>query len=314
MTGSPSPYITSISLFLKYYLYRTTSLAQGNQPRQRPNLSRLSAIDKSSSIGDITTDRATTTTTKMLQAISNTHDSHVLRTSSTSAANVQSSRSDAKLHLLIAASGSVATIKLPNIINALSRHQNLSIRVILTSSATHFLAGQSSEQPTVSALSHLPNVDAVYTDSAEWTPAWKRNAPILHIELRKWAHLLVIAPLSANTLAKITSGICDNLLLSVVRAWDTTGTVDADGKLRKKILVAPAMNTAMWKHPITARQIRVLEEEWGGEEGWFEVLHPIEKTLACKDVGTGAMMEWTMIVEVIEESLGLAYQGANGEA
>lgn len=59
--------------------------------------------------------------------------------------------------------GSVATIKLPSIIQALSKYPSdqLSIRVILTPSASHFLAGQSKEQPTISGISHLPNVDAV---------------------------------------------------------------------------------------------------------------------------------------------------------
>jgi phosphopantothenoylcysteine decarboxylase len=207
---------------------------------------------------------------------------------------------DGKAHLLLAASGSVATIKLPNMIQSLSHHPNLSIRVILTASAKHFLAGQSKEQPTVSSLLHLPNVDAVYDDASEWGPEpWRRGAEVLHIQLRKWADILVIAPLSANTLAKVVAGMADNLLTSVVRAWDTTGKIDG---VHKKILVAPAMNTAMYLHPITAQQVRVLEEEWD----WFEVLPPQQqKTLACGDIGSGAMKEWTQIVKVVEERMGL---------
>ncbi len=54
-------------------------------------------------------------------------------------------------------------------------------------------------------------------EETRWT---KRGDPVLHIELRKWADALVIAPLSANTLAKISSGICDNLLTLVCRCWD----------------------------------------------------------------------------------------------
>ena len=119
--------------------------------------------------------------------------------------------------------------------------------------------------------------------------------------------MMVIAPLSANTLAKIVGGLSDNLLTSVVRAWDTEGIIDGR---RKRILVAPSMNTAMWRHPVTKRQVRVLEEEWGvrreGEgEGWFEVLLPMEKELACGDVGDGAMKDWREIVGVIEERMGL---------
>lgn len=120
-------------------------------------------------------------------------------------------------------------------------------------------------------------------------------------------------------LAKIVGGMADGLLASVVRAWDTTGLIDGvnlqmggggEAPVRKRIVVAVAMNTAMWKQPVTARQIRILEEEWGvsgggegGEgkgspEGWFEVLRP-------QEVGDGEMKDWREIVKVIEERLGL---------
>ncbi|KAF6832556.1 phosphopantothenoylcysteine decarboxylase [Colletotrichum plurivorum] len=214
------------------------------------------------------------------------------------AAEVAASRSDGKKHLLLCGSGSVAVIKIHNIIDALSRHKNLSIRVILTAAATEFLRGQAAEQPSLEHIRGMPNVEAVHLDADEWQAPWRRGSSILHIELRRWADVMVVAPLSANTLAKVTSGFSDNLLLSVIRAWDFDGTVD--GK-RKKILVAPAMNTAMHAHPITAKQIKVLEEEWK----WFEVLQPGEKALACGDVGRGAMIEWTEIVRITEDRLGL---------
>ncbi len=77
-------------------------------------------------------------------------------------------------------------------------------------------------------------------------------------------YILAIAPLSANSMAKMTTGLADNLLLSVVRAWDTTGEIDTSIKhdMKKSIVVAAAMNTAMWKHPITKNQIKVLENDW----------------------------------------------------
>ena len=217
---------------------------------------------------------------------------------------------DGKKHLLLAASGSVATIKLPNILNALSSYKFLSIRVILTKTAAKFLTGQSAEQPPLEDLKCMKNVDAIYFDEDEWTKPWIRGDNILHIELRRWAHLMVIAPLSANSLAKMTAGISDDLMLSVLRAWDTTGTIDG---LKKRVIVAPAMNTAMWRHPITKKQIQVLEDDWGiskSPDGWVEVLRPIEKTLACGDVGDGAMMEWKQIVSVIEARL--HFVGAKG--
>ena len=93
--------------------------------------------------------------------------------------------SDGKNHLLLGGSGSVATIKLPNMLRSLSTHPALSIRVILTAAAVQFLSGASAEQPTVASLLSIPNVDAVYTDQDEWVHPWTRGAPILHIELRK---------------------------------------------------------------------------------------------------------------------------------
>ncbi|KAL2157739.1 hypothetical protein VTH06DRAFT_5222 [Thermothelomyces fergusii] len=236
----------------------------------------------------------------MLQSASNKPDSRSGPSQLNSVESLAAARNDGKKHLLLAASGSVATIKLPVIIKALAKYEGaLSIRVVLTESAAHFLAGQSSEQPTVASLLELPNVEAVYRDDDEWGPQpWRRGASILHIELRRWADLLVVAPLSANTLAKVVNGISDNLLTSVIRAWDTDGSIDMKKKL---IVVAPAMNSAMWRHPVTAKQIRVLEEDWGvngGSEpavdnsapshlGWFKVIMPISKTLACGDTGDG---------------------------
>jgi phosphopantothenoylcysteine decarboxylase len=228
------------------------------------------------------------------------HDAHHEYKMRDSTEALELARSDGKRHILLAASGSVATIKLVQIINGLKHQENISIRLILTQSASEFLAGQSIEQPTVDQVSRLPHVDAIYSDAHEWAQPWKRNAPILHIELRRWADVLVIAPLSANTMAKIVNGLCDNLLTSVVRAWDTTGSVDG---VKKKILVAPAMNTAMFAHPITATQLKVLDKDWGGENGWFEVLQPISKSLACGDVGNGAMVSWETIVEAIVEAI-----------
>ncbi|KAF2809797.1 halotolerance protein [Mytilinidion resinicola] len=213
-----------------------------------------------------------------------------------------------KYHILLCASGSVATIKIPVIIAALARYSNISIRIILTKSATAFLAGQSTEQPDLDTIFTSPNVDGIYEDEDEWKQPWVRGNKILHIELRRWADIMVVAPLSANSLAKIAGGLCDNLLLSTIRAWDTTGELDVvrHGLEKKVIVVAPAMNTAMWKHPITAQHVKLLENDWGVENGgWIQVLRPAEKELACGDTGIGAMVNFQEIVEVIVARLGL---------
>lgn len=137
----------------------------------------------------------------MLQAISSKHDAHHERQRKNSLASLTNSLRDNKKHLLLAASGSVATIKLPLIIEALAeRHsqrnssQELSIRVLLTPSATRFLAGQSREQPPVSSLLSMPCVDGVYVDADEWREPWKRGDAILHIELRRCKPALTLSP------------------------------------------------------------------------------------------------------------------------
>lgn len=215
---------------------------------------------------------------------------------------------DSKFHLLLAASGSVATIKIPNIIKGLSGVPRLSIRIILTNSAREFLQGQAQEQPSLDALAKYPNVAGIHLDEDEWHPTWTRGAAILHIELRRWAHALIIAPLSANTLAKVANGICDNLLTSVIRAWEVVRTPPfANGDTKplttqasthqKRIIVAPSMNTAMWNHPLTAQQLALFGRD--RMMHWIEALMPIQKTIACGDTGNGAMCEWSVIVERI---------------
>ena len=95
----------------------------------------------------------------------------------------------------------------------------------------------------------------------------------------QWADVLVIAPLSANTLAKLAIGLCDTLLTCVFRAWDK-------GRRDKPIVVAPAMNTKMWEDPVTALHLGALRERYA-----IRTVGPVVKQLACKDVGMGAMAE-----------------------
>lgn len=232
---------------------------------------------------------------------------------------------DNKHHLLLAATGSAAAIYIPNMIHMLSQHSNLSIRLIFTSSAAQFLAGQSPEQPSLASIGAMPNVDGIYVDEDARTSPWTSDAKILHIELRRWADLLVVSPLTANTMAKMACGVCDNLLLTTIRAWDASGVLSQPHIVskfditrkpifmtrevtvsKKHIIVAPAMNTAMWSHPITKTHIELLEQTWGVQNGgWVEVLRPIPKELSCGDIGDGAMREWKDIVHRIEEVLNI---------
>lgn len=142
-------------------------------------------------------------------------------------------RVSGRFHLLIGCTGSVASIKIPEMITEIRRHcgqhsSNVLIRVVATENALRFF-----DRELVAASNDgVP----VFSDIDEWTTWKQRGDPILHIELRKWADLMLIAPLDANTLAKIANGLCDNLLTSIVRAWDP----------KKPLYFAPAMNTYMW--------------------------------------------------------------------
>eukprot|EP00750_Incisomonas_marina_P002588 INCI1247.1.p1 GENE.INCI1247.1~~INCI1247.1.p1 ORF type:complete len:176 (-),score=36.98 INCI1247.1:276-803(-) len=126
---------------------------------------------------------------------------------------------------------------------------------------------------------------AVLEDKDEWSGySDVRRDTVLHIDLRKWADACVVAPCSANTLAKAAAGLSDNLVSCVLRAWDFT----------KTIVLAPAMNTYMWAHPVTKQNLAQLQT-WG-----YAVVDPAAKVLACGDVGHGALAAVPSIVQAVE--------------
>ncbi|XP_029607824.1 phosphopantothenoylcysteine decarboxylase [Salmo trutta] len=174
--------------------------------------------------------------------------------------------------VLVGVTGSVAALKVPLLVSQLLELPGVDVRVVTTEHAKHFY------NPAEVAV-------RVYSDANEWELWRQRSDPVLHIELRRWANLFLIAPLDANTLGKISSGICDNLLTCVVRAWDTS----------RPLLFCPAMNTAMWHHPITSRQVDGLKEF-----GYVEI-PCIAKKLVCGDQGKGAMAEVSTIVDVVQQ-------------
>jgi phosphopantothenoylcysteine decarboxylase len=185
---------------------------------------------------------------------------------------------EATINILLGVTGSVATIKTSNIIQELKSRlptNKVNICLVPTAKALHFLPDNLPDD--------LQGCDQVHLDAEEWS-AWQgRGDPVLHIELRKWAHILVVAPLDANTLAKMSNGLADNLLTCIARAWD----------FNKPCLFAPAMNTLMWEHPVTSGQVDKLKE-WGYTE-----IPCIEKVLMCKDKGQGAMAEPETIAEYV---------------
>ncbi|EFC44462.1 predicted protein [Naegleria gruberi] len=171
------------------------------------------------------------------------------------------------INLLICATGSVAAIKIPDMIRQFNSMKIFKLRIVLTKGAQHFI--------TKEQIHQVDNSIECFTDEDEWSMWSKRGDPVLHIELRKWAQILLIAPLDCNTLAKISNGICDNLVTCVARAWDLKNF---------PFVVAPAMNTLMHEHPFTAKQLSILELELN-----VYTIQPICKLLACGDTGNGAL-------------------------
>ena len=183
--------------------------------------------------------------------------------------------------LLIGVTGSVAAIKIKELLDHFHSHHIETI-VIPTETAKHFLHLDDSWCPHGSPTQI--KASCYFEDHDEWS-SWKvRGDPVLHIVLRDWADAFLIAPLDANTLAKLATGLCDNLLTNVVRAWDL--------KKGKPLIVAPAMNTAMFEHPLTRQQLNILTENFGYVE-----IPCIEKTLMCGQTGVGAMASVQTIVE-----------------
>jgi phosphopantothenoylcysteine decarboxylase len=133
----------------------------------------------------------------------------------------------------------------------------------------------------------------------EWKDWKKLGDPVLHIDLRDWADIFLVAPLSAHTLAKLANGLCDDTLTCVARAWDLGhGTRPA-----KPILLAPAMNTAMWEHPLTLQQLKTIQG-FGKDSSasGISVIAPVSKMLACGEVGVGALASVDDILETVKRT------------
>ncbi|KAF4573273.1 hypothetical protein EYR36_007784 [Pleurotus pulmonarius] len=177
-------------------------------------------------------------------------------------------------HVLLITTGSVASVKAPLIVQELLNYKKVKVTVVATKASLAFYSKSDVETAGVS----------VWVDDNEWSPGYKIGDPILHIELRRWADVVLVAPCSANTLAKIASGICDNLATSLLRALASTTPT----------YVFPAMNTLMYEHPLTSEHLRIVREVLR-----YNVVGPIGKALACGDIGIGAMTEWGDIVQTV---------------
>jgi phosphopantothenoylcysteine decarboxylase len=202
-------------------------------------------------------------------------------------------------NVLLGVTGSVAAIKTPELFETF-RAAGHTVRVVATDASLYFF-----EPVTLGGRDGQRDPGVVTLDADEWPgERYTRGDDVLHIELRRWADLFVVAPLDANTMAKLALGLADSCLTCVWRAWDRT---------RPRVL-APAMNTLMWEAPVTVRHLRMLADDegyprslsdWEPALEWINsacprlrIVPPQVKKLACEDVGVGALASVEQIVAV----------------
>ena len=189
-------------------------------------------------------------------------------------------------NLLVGITGSVAAVRFEQIIQQFYSLHKFNIKAIITDKAKIFLEKLISDYKEIEKKYECE----IYFDNDEFELYKKDENRVLHIELRKWADLVLLAPLSANTLAKITNGICDNLLTSVIRAWD----------FKKKGFFCLAMNTLMYENFITEKQINILINQFK-----FIQIPSVVKKLKCGDIGMGGIADTKDIVKIVCENLNL---------
>jgi phosphopantothenoylcysteine decarboxylase/phosphopantothenate--cysteine ligase len=170
-------------------------------------------------------------------------------------------------NVLLIISAGVAAYKSNEIVRLLKK-EGANVKVMLTPNAVHFVS---------------PMLLAVLSGNKVDVEMWNVNDSfdINHVSNAEWADLLVVAPATANTIAKMVHGIADNLALSTYLAH------------YKHVMVAPAMNVNMWEHVATQDNMKILEARG------TEIIGPDSGELACGTSGKGRMSPETDIVDAI---------------
>lgn len=183
-----------------------------------------------------------------------------------------------KKKVVIGVTGSIAAYKMANVANMLVK-QGHDVHVIMTKNAAKFIT---------------PTTFETLTKNPCFVDTFDRETPILvhHIELGQTADVILVAPASANVLAKMAYGLCDDMLTSVIVAATCP------------ILVAPAMNSYMYENNIVQENIRRLKS-FG-----FHFIEPAVGRLACDVVGVGKLPEDAVLFDAVEHQLSLG--GENG--
>jgi len=169
--------------------------------------------------------------------------------------------------ILLGVTGGIAAYKSADLVRRL-REVGVEVQVVMTEGAQQFITAT-----TLQALSGRSVRDSLWDASAE--------AAMGHIELARWATRIVIAPASANTLARLAHGLADDLLTTVCLASEAPLTL------------VPAMNRLMWSHPATRHNVTLLRERGA------VFLGPNEGDQACGESGPGRMLEPAQIVQAL---------------
>jgi phosphopantothenoylcysteine decarboxylase / phosphopantothenate---cysteine ligase len=172
-------------------------------------------------------------------------------------------------HVLLGITGSIAAYKSADLVRRL-REQGAQVRVIMTAAATEFITPL-----TLQAVSGQP-VHTQLLDAAT-------ESAMGHIELARWAEVVLIAPASADFLAKLAGGHADDLLSTVCLATSAP------------IVVAPAMNSLMWQAPVTQENCQRLQR-YG-----VKFLGPATGSQACGEIGRGRMLEPIEVVYHVQD-------------
>ena len=182
------------------------------------------------------------------------------------------------MRVTVGVSGGIAAYKAAELVRALQR-QSIEVHVVMTEAACKFV------QPlTFASLSGHRVITGLWEDSGSGTSAY--DSAIEHIGEAQWGDALVVAPATANTLAKFAHGIADDFLTTLYLATEAP------------VLVAPAMNVNMWQHPATQANIDILRQRG------VKIIEPGVGELACGMVGAGRMAEPEEIAEAVSHVLG----------
>ncbi len=176
------------------------------------------------------------------------------------------------MNILLAITGSIAAYKAADLTRSMTKRGH-KVRVVLTSGALEFVKPE---------LFRYLGAEHTYMPQDDFHSA---TPGVPHVEIGKWADVMCIAPLSANTLSKIAQGQCNDFLTSIFLAWRTD----------RPVLMFPAMNTMMWEHDFTQANVAKINSLKHAK-----VIDPAAGLLACGDVGAGKLMDVEAIADVVE--------------